>query len=408
MRFSVASLNRFRFPNHHLSTVFIFSLVGAVFSAPVMAEFQYSGRLGIESRFFTVDSESQNSVLAEPEFYWADSSDSNSFTLKLFGRWDDLDDERSHADIREAAWLHVGNDWEFRLGLSKVFWGVTESNHLVDVVNQTDLVESPDGEQKLGQSMLQFTTIQDWGVVDAFVLPTFRERTFPGPDGRLNGTLPINTDAATYESDKEDKHVDFALRYSHSVSVFDLGVSWFKGTNRDPHLLAYSDANTPLELRPYYDLMQQLGVDVQATLGDWLLKLEAIARDDSQRDYGAFTAGFEYTMVGIAGSAVDLGLLSEVSRDSRNNQAPTPAEKDIFFGGRFTFNDSASSDLLLGYSRGINEPSSYSVFAEGSRRFGNNWRTTLDARVFNGERPEDPIYQFKDDDYISLTLEFFY
>ncbi|WP_096087712.1 hypothetical protein [Agaribacterium haliotis] len=383
-------------------------LLGLLSAGSLAHAMQYSGRVGLETRFFTDDSEYQNSVLAEPEFYWEDASGDNNFTVELFGRWDELDDERTHFDVREAAWLHVGSTWEMRLGVSKVFWGVTESNHLVDVVNQTDLVESPDGEQKLGQPMLQYTAIRDWGVIDAFVLPWFRERTFPGPDGRLNGLLPINADEASYESDQEQQHLDFALRYSQSISVFDIGLSWFKGTNRDPHLVAYSEANTPLELRPYYDQMQQLGIDVQATTGDWLWKLEAIARDDSVRDYGAFTAGFEYTWVGFAGSAMDLGLLSEASRDSRNNQAPTPSEKDVFFGTRFTFNDAASSDLLLGYSRGINEPKSYALFAEGSRRFGNNWRTTLDARIFNGERPDDPVYQFNDDDYISLTVEFFY
>lgn len=379
----------------------------AMFSS-IAAAVDVSGRVGADSRFFSDDREFQNSVLFEPEFYWASESGDDSITVELFGRYDDLDDERSHGDIREFSWLHVGNGWETRVGISKVFWGVTESNHLVDVINQTDLVESPDGEQKLGQPLLQFTKIQNWGVIDAFVLPYFRERTFPGVDGRLNGLLPIDTDTASYESDREEKHIDYSVRYSHSIDAFDFGVSYFNGTNRDPHLRPLHSDTPTVVLQPYYDQMQQLGVDVQATLGDWLWKFEGIYREDSVRDFGAFTAGFEYTLVGVADSSIDIGLLTEVSRDSRNDQAPTPAEEDIFLGSRFVFNDSQSSELLLGYSHALDNSNSYMAFVEASRRLGNAWRLTVDARLFQGKDISDPVYQFNDDDYLSVGLEYFF
>ena len=52
-----------------------------------------------------------------------------------------------------------------------MFWGVTESQHLVDVVNQTDLVENPDGEEKLGQLMVNLTVARSWGTLNLFVAP---------------------------------------------------------------------------------------------------------------------------------------------------------------------------------------------------------------------------------------------
>lgn len=369
---------------------------------------EISGRVGAESRLFFDDNKFQNSMLLEPEFYSASESNNDTFTLKLFGRLDDTDDERSHGDIREAMWLHVGETWEFRAGIGKVYWGVTESNHLVDIINQTDLVESVDGEQKLGQPMLQFTTIQEWGVVDAFVLPAFRERTFAESGQHLSGLLPIDSDGAFYEDDREQKHIDYSLRYSHSLDIFDFGVSYFKGTNRDPHLVAAVNEQGEVNLQPYYDQIDQLGLDMQATVGDWLWKLEAIHRDDSVRDYGAFTAGFEYTLVGIADTFIDMGLLSEVSRDSRNNQAPTPTERDIFVGTRFTFNDVQSTDLLIGYVQGLDDSDSYMAFVEGSRRLGDAWKLTVDARLFHGESIDDPVYQFNDDDYASVQLEYYF
>ena len=107
------------------------------------------------------------------------------FTTQLFVREDSMDDERSHADIRELSWLYYSDDWELRLGISKVFWGVAESQHLVDIINQTDAVENVDGEDKLGQPMINLTLIRDWGNVDLFVLPYLRERTFTGVNGLL-------------------------------------------------------------------------------------------------------------------------------------------------------------------------------------------------------------------------------
>ena len=60
----------------------------------------------------------------------------------------------AHGDIRELAYVHASDDWELRLGIRKEFWGVTEFQHLVDVINQTDGVEDFDGEDKLGQQMV--------------------------------------------------------------------------------------------------------------------------------------------------------------------------------------------------------------------------------------------------------------
>ena len=190
--------------------------------------------------------------------------------------------------------------------------------------------------------------------------------------------------------------------------MFDIGVSYFLGTNRDPHLVSSASADGQIVLRPYYDQISQLGIDVQATVGDWLWKLEAIRRDDSVHDFGAVTAGFEYTWVGIGNSVVDMGLLSEVSRDSRNDQAPTPSERDIFVGARFTFNDIQSTDLLVGYSQALNYSDSYSAIIEGSRRLGDVWKLTVDVRLFHSDRELDPVYQFNDDDYASLSLEYFF
>ena len=114
---------------------------------------------------------------------WNKGRESLNFTG--FVRFD-RDNNRTHADIRELYYQKAKSNWELNIGLKKVYWGVTESNHLVDIINQTDVTESFDGEEKLGQPMVQFTwSTNAYGSFDFFYLPYHRKRTFNGEKGRL-------------------------------------------------------------------------------------------------------------------------------------------------------------------------------------------------------------------------------
>ena len=178
------------------------------FSGSALADFKdisISGSAGVENRYYIQDAaytgqpRSQASVFLEPEMYteWNDRVDSILF--KPFVRLDQQDSNRTHVDLRELMWLHAADNWETRVGVSKVFWGQTESVHLVDIINQTDAVENIDGEDKLGQPMINLNVFGDYGTISGFILPYFRERTFPGEEGRLRPPLPIEEDNALYE-----------------------------------------------------------------------------------------------------------------------------------------------------------------------------------------------------------------
>ena len=155
----------------------------------------WSGNLAVEARLFPSAaqwSEQKNGGLSlsfqlELRHQWHDGK--RGLTFIPFLRVDSMDEERTHADIRELKYLHVADGWEIRAGIDKVFWGVTESQHLVDIVNQTDLIENIDGEDKLGQPMVRVTRVLGNGAIDLFLLPWFRERTFPGSKGRLRTPL---------------------------------------------------------------------------------------------------------------------------------------------------------------------------------------------------------------------------
>ena len=95
----------------------------------------------------------------EPDFQGSFNDGNTLWRFTPFGRWDSRDEERRHSDIRELYLLHVMDSWELLAGISKVFWGVAESSHLVDIINQTDYLEGIDGEDKLGQPMLRLSRV---------------------------------------------------------------------------------------------------------------------------------------------------------------------------------------------------------------------------------------------------------
>ena len=382
-------------------------------STPVSTAAEWYGSVALQSRLFDKragtagQSEALWSLAFEPTMghEWNDGADVFAFTP--FIRVDDQDAERSHADVRELTWIHVGENWETRVGLRKVFWGVTESTHLVDVINQTDTVENVDGEDKLGQPMINVSWVRDWGIVDFFVLPYFRERTFPAVDGRPRTLLPVAVDRAQYESSDKERHIDYALRWVHSLGDWDVGLSWFKGTNRDPVLQTGLDSNGQPALIPLYEQMEQFGIDLQATKGDWLWKLEIVDRDSTSAKYTAAAGGFEYTLVGIFDSVADLGVLAEYIYDERDDNAPTSLQDDILLGMRWTRNDAQSTEALIGIilDRGHNGKL---LSLEASRRLGQNWKLTLEARWFVDLPTNDPLYPNRDDDFIQLELGWYF
>ena len=93
----------------------------------------------------------------------------------------------------------IGN-LELSFGIKKVYWGVTESLHLVDVINQTDQVESFDGEQKLGQPMAHLSYLSKVGNFDFFYLPYARKRVFPAKEGRLRFPVVIEQNDINVDS----------------------------------------------------------------------------------------------------------------------------------------------------------------------------------------------------------------
>ncbi|MAM89002.1 MAG: hypothetical protein CME36_17005 [unclassified Hahellaceae] len=387
--------------------------------AAVLDDVSFSNRLQSELRYFWEDalygqtSPLRPSIAWEPEIAWRGESPISLY-FKGFARENFIgDSHRAHADVRELYAIYEGDSWDLVVGANKVFWGVTESRHLVDVINQSDLIEDIDGEDKLGQPMLNLNMQAAWGRMAFFVLPYFRERTLPHDNDRFRLPLSIEDDPA-YDSGDEQWHPDLAFRYSHYIDSLDFGLSYFNGTNREPvyelELSPPAAAGLPPEasLRPRYTQMRQYGLDLQYTVDSWLLKLEAIYRSTPNDDFFASVSGFEYTMYQIFGTDGDLGLLLEYLNDRRDERIdPVQGDDDIFAGLRWAANDIDGTSVLGGAIVDLQGGATF-VSVEAERRLRDDIKLEFAIRMITEAAQDDSAFALRNDDYAELGLNYYF
>ena len=362
------------------------------------------GELSFDNRYFfnaglQQQKKNHTSFSFSPEIFKDDSNKIFHFKVKL--RKDSEDSGRDLNDIQELYLINILEDKEIKFGVSKEFWGVTETSHRVDIINQTDFTEGFDGEEKLGQPMIKISLERQWGLLDIYTLLGFRERNFSGNKGRLRLPLSINEKGPLYSSSSKNKRADFAIRWSNYYDDFDIAISHFSGTSREPRFLP--SANKINELVPIYEVIDQTGLEIQYLLDSLAVKGEVISRSGQGERFSAATYGFEYTQVGVLQTRIDLGWVVEFNHDDRLEGSP------FVFGTRFSFNDIYDSQILSGFI--VNDKSKELGFLlEASRRIGECCMLSLEGIYFDDtdeDNGQKKLFQaFKDDDF--LRAEFIY
>ncbi|MAV97133.1 MAG: hypothetical protein CMG06_08365 [Candidatus Marinimicrobia bacterium] len=362
------------------------------------------GELSFDNRYFfnaglQEQKKNHTSFTFSPEIFKDDSNKIFHFKAKL--RKDTEDSGRNLNDIQELYLINILEDKEIKLGVSKEFWGVTETSHRVDIINQTDFTEGFDGEEKLGQPMIKISLERQWGLLDIYTLLGFRERNFSGNKGRLRLPLSINKKDSLYSSSSKNKRADFAIRWSNYYDDFDIAISHFSGTSREPRFLP--SANEFNELVPVYDVIDQSGLEIQYLLDSLAIKGEVISRSGQGERFTAATYGFEYTQVGVLQTRIDLGWVVEFNHDDRLESSP------FVLGTRLSFNDIYDSQILSGFI--VNDKSKELGFLlEASRRIGECCMLSIEGVYFDDtdeDNGQKKLFQaFKQDDF--LRAEFIY
>jgi hypothetical protein len=313
-------------------------------------------------------------------------------------------------DARHAFYLHTTGAWDFLLGVNTVAWGVTESRHLVDIVNQRDYGGNlDDDEDRLGQPMANLNLISpEMGTVSLFALFGFREVDFPEGGDRLRHDFLVSEGSARLGGDDWEHVVNFAGRYTHSLNVFggglDIGLSYFHGLSREPRLVLGGG----LKILPVYDVLDQAGVEAVYAYEDLQLKFEGLSRWQNGEHFLASVSGFEYTLHDVMGGAADLGLLAEYLYDGRSNNLPATAfENDVFGGVRLSFNNIGSTRILGGVIVDVGDQTTFGS-VEVEHRLRDDLLLTLDARTFL-DIPSNDFYSYLEtESFVEIGLEKFF
>ena len=318
-------------------------------------------------------------------------------TISAIARYDEKDSERRYIDFQKLKYEQYFENYTFKIGNEIIFWGVNESFNIIDIINQSNLAEDMTGTKKLGQPLLSLAYDNNYGTIDLYLMPYFIERKFPSKNGRPRLALEVDQNSITYESSSKEQKLDFALRYSMVYDDYDIGIAHFHGNNRAPQL---NINPSTLKFNPHYTTLSQTSLDIQATKGAWLYKLEALSAKDGNERHLGVAGGFEYTFYGIRDSQSDLGLVIEYSFDDRNSY---PFNNDSVAALRWTKNDINSTSLLAGMFIDMRGNSNRFI-AEYEQRINNNIKLFIDA-TFNGSiDSQDFTYAFEEDSVFSIKL----
>lgn len=255
--------------------------------------------------------------------------------------------------------------------------------------------------------MARFNTKNEWGNFEFLVLPFFRDQTAPGNYGRLRTPVSYAVSPVRFEDAAGRTHLDLATRWSQRFSMGDLGVHYFRGTNRDPRITqddaAITAANSIGQVLNY-DQMWQAGIDGNLIIGDWIFKGEYISRHTSFDTYYAVVGGFEYVFSQAFGSDTDINLFFERNIDARGYSSAV-LQNDNFFGARFSFNDPQSTTFLIAIMRDQQDYAK-SIRWEGTRRLTDKMSLKLNGFFFADVPDENLISTISHDTYYEVSVSY--
>lgn len=446
-----------------------FAMAPLALSPVALSEIDKSGYIEAEFRYYPSEALFENqdrffySLGIAPELEWASEDESHQVTFKPFGRFSSSEGNRTHADIREFYYLYAGTGWQIEAGINKVYWGVAESAHLVDVINQTDVVEAFNGEEKLGQPLIGLGLENAFGNFDFYILPYFRKRelttydepyliSFPGKEDATN----VDEDKVSFESKNNESNIDLAARWGQSFNDLDIGLSVFHGIDREALLIpanvdmdkvqqALSDGIVQSNaealiygldtLALYYQNLTQVGLELQYLYDDLIFKFEGTSKYQTTGNYLSYVTGIEYTFSDVdALMGADVGILVEYLWNNRKSINITeeslaltglpetlfngqqlimegtllsPFENDVFIGTRFNLNNVDSTQFVAGIIHDLETHTQMSTF-EGSTRIGDSVRISINAYFLTNVEKNSALYYSRRDDMIEFKTAWFF
>jgi hypothetical protein len=383
----------------------------ALASLPAAAQgessFDSRGELALETRAFLPDDDATTDDTALGLFSrleWTHQHEPWQERLRIIGRVDAVDEERSRV-VLEEAWLQYWRGrLKLRLGADIVNWTATEAFHPADVINARNLDSDLENYEKIGEPLLLVAwSLSEQATLELYLMPGYMAPILPSrrsrlrlvpPDADVGGRVLVNRNGHFTE---DIIGPQAALRFRATWGSADFSL----------HVLEHMDRSQPLvvldptsdQLHAVFLTVRQLGVTYSHVFGSLITKLEASYRnfvrvEDTarfgvlpDRDHSTVALGLEYGFVHEGGSestafaeAEAVFGLSEQERYEVN-----PFQRDVLIGYRYAWNDEDSRALLVSAIFDLEHGSEYLVNASYEQRLGETWGIELGARLINAD-----------------------
>ncbi len=332
--------------------------------------------------------------------------------VRIFGRADNGDSERSLIAVEEAWVGYRKSGWDLRLGAQMLNWSATEAFHPADMINSRNLDSDIESPEKLGEIMLSVRRKIGRGSLTAFVMPRYENPEFPSSKSRLS-FLPAGMEvgeALWLEGDGNISDGSYGLqwgaRFSQTISTADVSLHYIRHQDRhQPVMIA--DTNTG-KLRPLYLPVTDIGGTYLQVLSGWIVKLEYNYRNFDnpvdpvtfdfagsipvlQPDHSQLALGLEYGWSysnGGEGTMIFEGQgFFGVNKNER--AALHPFQRDMLVGYRHAWNDIMSREFLVTTIFDLERKREFLLNASYKQRLNDTWSVRLGVRVVDAPVKND-------------------
>ena len=364
---------------------------------------EHYGEIELSSTIFLMDIEGDNrknflnSTKVEYNYFF--EIDNLTGKLKINVK-ESYPESRQNLDFNEAYLDYSLENSNILIGNNIVFWGKNEFFNPVDIVNSKDFSLGLASGEKIGQTMFNIKRYLSSSELDFYILPSIAN-IYPKSQVRSQQTLNIKSENIYSEGAKKE-NLGIGLRWSGYIDEYDYGLTFYKGNTKDPALNISSN-----QLVPNYSEITQIGIELQATQGDFLHKGEFINRsnqynlDGNIDDYYGFIVGTEHTLYGLFEKNWDLSNIIEYSYDSRGSKSHHSNQNDLFYGARLVLNDIDDTQYFISLQNDLDKGTRAITFSYESRFFS-HFKGGIDLYVPLNLEKDYHQSSFKDENNIKI------
>jgi hypothetical protein len=411
-------------------------LIGLSTSSQVLAYQEFKAESRYTSTHFyknrSAHSINDSATFEAESTFIADDEKHAQLFLKLRLKIDGLDSDRNRYLPNEAFLKLYGTKTELTAGLKLTPLGVAETNNPTDVFTRYDFGDNFYDPASLGDFTIdgQFTFDQAGPLTEltlrAVLQPLFLETPLPGANSRF--AISGEASGIPYSLFPDQQNPTFAdglstgLVLSAKWKSLDWNLLYFHGPERTPGFFLHINDVGALTLEPFYFSINAIGGNLRTSLGDFVLKAEAIYKSTDGNgfvaheafladnavpaSYFAFVLGLDYTLTIGKG---ELKLLAEYLGENAHNNAFNnyrPFKNDLAIGAEYLFNDRRLSHLQAGFIKDLGN-AELIVRLEGETKvykeckLGLRWTTIL-----KDSDPSAPLSLFDNNSYVEATLSY--